>query len=525
MLETRATELEGARTAVQSSIGGTTWIAASADRQRAHLAGVDARARTSVDELRAGGAHLRRLATAIETLEQAMLRAWTARRNALQNELSMVSADLDLQDEAGRLRQQLASLPHWSDPYWSQRVPQPVVPLPAVTPAGSTAPYGPYAPPAVVRIDAAQVRALADVLDRQADVAAVGRAATANASALPFGRLNAYGLPGSSTGAFLSDVVSTAGDHAVTAVGWVQGAFRARALASLVEQADGPAGLTAVLNDPRAEGALDLAELLAATTGDEEVGRALTDLDDVDAEWMLENVPGLEGRVAAAFPTLESLALLNGWALTPGSYAREELQRGDELGRNAKDLKPGRAIGTKAEREAKRAQYKALIRQMKAARATGARYEMVAARIPGTGSVLRAGEARLNVPVLRNVPALSILFTGVGIYDDTTREVNPLSPEHAVIKNVGSTAAGLATTTLVAGALAGTAVAGVALAPIALGVLAGVAVGYGVGKAIEHYDDIADGTGDRLSDAGGALSDAGGAINDGVSDAWNSVFG
>ncbi len=396
--------------------------------------------------------------------------------------------------------------------------------LPAVTPSGSTAPYGPYAPPAVVRIDAAQVRALADVLDRQAAVAAGGRAATANASALPFGRLNAYGLPGSSTGAFLTDVVSTAGDHALTAIGWVEGAFRARALASLVEQADSPAGLTAVLNDARAEGALDLAELLAATTGDDEVGRALTDLDDVDAEWMLENGPGLEGRVAAAFPTLEALSLLNGWVYAPSEYAQGQLQRGDELGRAAKDLKPLRTTGPMAEWAATRARYSAMLRRMRAARASGARGTTIAARLPGSAHVIPVLNVRVPVPLLGKVPGLSILFTRVGIYADTHGE-DPLSTEHAVIKNVGSTAAGLATTALVAGALAGTAIAGVALAPIVLGVAAGVIVGAGVCLAIEHYDDIADWTGDRLSDAGGALSDAGGAISDGVSGAWNSVFG
>lgn len=520
----RAGGLEAARAAVSASLSATTWEAASAARLREQLAHLDARARTGVDELRAGGHHLRQLAEATEGLERVMRAAWSARQAGLRRELQLASADPLRYAHVPEINRDLARLPPPTDAYWSTQVSVPSVPAPFAPVTASSATFGPYAPPLVVRVDVAQVRALANCLSGQAINAEDVRARSAASVALPLPSLNAYGLPGSRAGGFLADATSPTGDTAQAAAGWGDVALRARALAGLVEKADGAGVLTDVLNDSRAESALDLAVLLASTSGDEEVGDALLSLSDADAEWALEHVPGLQGRLASTFPTLEMIDVLNGLALAPSQVGRLELDRAGQLGSGAKDLKALRNLGTPEQRAALRAQRNTMLREMRAARSSGLRYTAATARVPGATTVLRLADARpfVALPVLRYVPALSVGLTGLGYLQDTGRG---MSPVRAGVKNVGSTAAGLATTALVTGAVAGTVMGSVALAPIVIGVAAGAAVGYGVGKAIEHSDEIAEWGGDRLEDAGEALSDVGGDVKDGLGEAWGSVFG
>lgn len=524
-LDEQAGALESARSSVTSAVASTTWEAAAAARQRTQLAETDARARTAVDELRAAARHLGQLAGAVEELKQDMRAAWSHRHEGLQAELRRATADPLLATGAPELHRHLAQLPPPTDPYWSTQVDVAAVPLPQVAATRSDAPLGPHVPPTVVRVELAELRALAGALRREATTAADTRARAAVAVVLPLSRLDAFGLPGSRTGRFLAETTSSGSDHALTATGWSDSAARAAALADLVDHADTAGTLTDVLTDSRAETALDLAVLLASTSGDEEVGAALTEFDDEDALWLLDTVPGLEQRLSSSFPVLGSVDFLNGLALAPQQAGATLLRRGDQLGRDAKTLKAMRNQGTPAERTMRRSQRNAMLREMRAARVSGARFTGLTARMPGANALLRIANSPVikGVPVLRSVPVLSVVLTGFGIHDDI--ENGNLSPTHAVVKNVGSTAAGLATTVLVTGAVAATVVGSVALAPIVIGIAAGAVVGYGVGKVIEHHEEVADWAGDRLQDTGKAMSNLGDGLSDGVGDAWNNVFG
>jgi len=178
---------------VTSAVASTTWEAAAAARQRTQLAETDARARTAVDELRAAARHLGQLAGAVEELKQDMRAAWSRRHEGLQAELRRATADPLLATGAPELHRHLAQLPSPTDAYWSTQVDVAAVPLPQVAATRSDAPLGPHVPPTVVRVELAELRALAGALRREATTAADTRARAAVAVVLPLSRLDAGG--------------------------------------------------------------------------------------------------------------------------------------------------------------------------------------------------------------------------------------------------------------------------------------------------------------------------------------------
>jgi hypothetical protein len=108
---------------------------------------------------------------------------------------------------------------------------------------------------------------------------------------LPFSRLDAFGLPGTRTGAFLAGITAGGSDHGLAAAGWSDAAARAMALADLVDLADDTGRVSEVLNDPRSGTALDVAVLLASASPVEQMSAVLTTMSDEDARWVLGNTP------------------------------------------------------------------------------------------------------------------------------------------------------------------------------------------------------------------------------------------
>lgn len=103
-------------------------------------------------------------------------------------------------------------------------------------------------------------------------------------------------------------------------------------------------------------------------------------------------------------------------------------------------------------------------------------------------------------PVLRRVPVVGTLLTGVGIYSDIQSGKNPTQ---SIAAGVGGLAAGAAT---------GAAIGSLVPVPI-VGTVAGAIVGAGVSYAISEWgDEVAGG----VADAAGAVTDFGGDVIDGI---------
>ncbi len=127
---------------------------------------------------------------------------------------------------------------------------------------------------------------------------------------------------------------------------------------------------------------------------------------------------------------------------------------------------------------------------------------------PGTERLARLNAVKVAVPVLEKVPLLSVTLTEMGVAMDVG---SGMSLSLAVVKNVGSTAAGIAATAGLIALFGGA----TALAPAVLCILAGAAVSYAVSRLIGRYGGtVAKG----VSRAAGAVA---GALRGG----WHKVFG
>jgi uncharacterized protein YukE len=136
-------------------------------------------------------------------------------------------------------------------------------------------------------------------------------------------------------------------------------------------------------------------------------------------------------------------------------------------------------------------------RELRGMVGTAIDYGVRAERLRPVTRVLQYGEVPLSgLPVLRQVPGLSVLLAGAGFEMDRRAGMDTTT---AAVKNTASTLAGVAATA----ALTGGAVAAL---PVVVGIAAGAAVGYGVGKLVEHWgDDVAEGVGDAANSVWGSV--------------------
>lgn len=495
---------------------GTLWRAPAAERIKGEISDHDALARTASDELHAAAMHLRRLAEAIDTLRERMRSAHAQHIQALQTELSTARRDPAGSGVTTMLQTELGSVAGPDDPYWSTRVEVPSAPLPTVSGA-ATIPLATMGPYVGVDIDTAAVRRLGDTVGALSQhlLAARGRASAA-VSALPLAQLDRYGLPGRAAGGFLADVTGSGSSLARAASGYDMDARRTACLAGLVERAD-EAGLTAldVLGDARAGRAVDLAALLTTGADTDTVWGAAESLSPEDLAWLMSVVPELEAALGAKtdgdglpFTWVDGVDWLTGITGGPRAVADSAAAAAAARGVDAKAIKP-----VHGSTQAQRAAYREAIRLMRLSRREAARFSAISARVPGN-SVL----ARLNTPimratpVLRNIPVLSVLMTGVGTAADVRKG---MSPEGAVAKNVTSTAAGLGAAALTTAGFVAAGATATAAAPVLAAVAVGAAVSFGTGKLIEHYgDDVVD----FGADVGSGAVDLG-------EDAWDWAFG
>lgn len=196
--------------------------------------------------------------------------------------------------------------------------------------------------------------------------------------------------------------------------------------------------------------------------------------------------------------------LVNGLVLAPGAALERATRVANERGAFAKQIKALTRVGDATARAAARKEWKAALVQMRAAqRAADAQALRVTRLQPASGWLHTASRPLSGtLPVVRHVPVLSVVMTGVGVGVDLDKGMDP---GLAVVKNTASTAAGMAagaaTTAAVAALMTGGAVA---LAPVLAGVAVGAGVGLVVGWAVEEHggevaevaQDLAEGVGD-----------------------------
>lgn len=509
----------------------THWQAPAAERIAGDLSVSDGRARTAVVDLHAVADHLRRLAEAVDTLRGQMRVEHD--RQVTHTTAALRGLTPEQTDERRDLNVRLSTLPGPEDPYWSGQVHGPAVRLPTlpVVPPTSLVPLGPHVG---VSVDVAAVRQLAETVGGLSQEVSRARERCGPAAALPFWQLDAFGLPGSRTGTLVADVTGATSDLARSGLGFDMQARQAAVLAGIIERADTahlPRGV--LLEDPRLSQAVDLAATLTTGADAKQMWDEVGDVSPDDLAWLMTVVPELETSLGAmedeegeVFSKTDYLWFTTALWDLPGQSADQTQGLADQAGRDAKAIKPIKG-STLAQRQA----YRAAIREMRSARGTAATVSSVSAKVPGT-SVLKLLNTPLSAtkPVLRDIPVLSVVLTGVGIYEDVQ---GGKSVTHAVVKNVTSTAAGLGATALTTSLIAGTALAGTAVAPIVIAVGVGVIVSWGTGKLIDAYgDDIADFTVSAAKDvwhAGGVavdgVADAGQAVGGAAEDAWNWAFG
>jgi hypothetical protein len=258
----------------------------------------------------------------------------------------------------------------------------------------------------------------------------------------------------------------------------------------------------------RAEARGDVLRLVQAARSAERDAhdQLLRDLRGVDAPRATVGSPvagaAPEGRSLPRPGWSDWLDLANGLLLAPSQAHDRATETALARGAFAKSIKGATGAGSPAARAAARQEWRAALRQMRAAQAAANRHAVTSARLqPATGWLSWANKpiAR-GVPVARLVPGLAVVMTGVGVGVDVR---GGMDPTHAVVKNVSSTGAGMVVGAAVTG-LAATALTGgaIAAAPIVIGVAAGAVVAYGVGWVVGEYgDDVAGAVGDVAGEA------------------------
>jgi len=261
------------------------WAAPLVDDIRRQLAQARADGLSGCLGLVGGAAHLRATAAAIEDLRAATGRLHGAAVTDLQAALA-ISAD---GSGADLLRRQAAALPGPQDPSWAARSgvasvappelvlirPDPVVP----------------SPPGFVGVDlpaAGGVGGAGRATARSASSACAG--GSSRTAGLDMWLLDAYGLAGSRSAAWLAGLVGPGSALARASDGWASAARTSGLLVDLLTAADSGQSL---LTDPRLPLALDALEALR--TGPQAVHLVLDRLPPVDVAWLADVVPGLVG--------------------------------------------------------------------------------------------------------------------------------------------------------------------------------------------------------------------------------------
>ncbi len=196
------------------------------------------------------------------------------------------------------------------------------------------------------------------------------------------------------------------------------------------------------------------------------------------------------------------LDLAHGLVLVPGEAYDRATAVARARGDLARQLKVAARSGTPAERALARKEWRAALRDLRAARAAAASHALAHTRLHPVSGWLRTADGPLaqRLGMARSVPLVSLALAGVGTGLDVR---GGMAPTTAVVKNAAGTGAGIAAGSFATG-LAATAMTGgaVAAAPVLVGVAAGAVVGYGVGWVVGEYgEDAWDGIGHICSGA------------------------
>ncbi len=265
----------------------TRWAAPLVDELRRELAGAGADGERAAQELAAAATHLRALASALEELLSACARLHDAREQELRAELAAPGPG------AGAATLALAGLPGPRDPCWAAGAGVAPVALP-LTGGVHPRPVA-HSPSGLVTADLPGVRGLGAVARQAgASAATAARTAAVRAEGLGLPALDAYGLGGSRSAAWLARLGGAGSAAAQAAAGWEDAGRRCLALVGLLERAD--AGR--LLADPR----LGLALAVAAAPDPEAARAALAGLGKEDAAWVVDLLPAPPASAAEPAP-------------------------------------------------------------------------------------------------------------------------------------------------------------------------------------------------------------------------------